>query len=320
MTSALDRLLALLQDESAEFPAGDLVALSDLGRVARAALQEAWPGIADDRRIRLIEETGQMADAQLELDFDFLNRLALQDPDETVRACAIRNLWESEDPKLAPAFLSALRQDPSARVRQAAATALGAFILLGELERLDPQALQSLEDGLIHSVGHDSDSPVRRAAVESLGYSSRPEVGALIRQAASQDDELWQASALAAMGRTADAEWASAVVPRLNEPSPLIRARAARACGALELSAAAADLIDLLEDISPDVRLAAIWSLGQVSGKAARLSLQRMQRQSSEALEIESIEEALEHMAFLDGGLDLLVLGEGEGEDEAPLS
>ena len=55
-------------------------------------------------------------------------------------------------PRLCPACLLLLQSDDATNVRAAAASALGKYVYLGELEELNEKALHEIEDVLIEKV------------------------------------------------------------------------------------------------------------------------------------------------------------------------
>lgn len=313
---SLDDLLALMQDPERSLPLHRLTELSDLDAGQMERVRAAWARIPSPRRQKLIAEMGRLADEHIEFTFERINRLAMTDPDPEVRRQAICNLWECENPDLVPPLLQALSEDPEEVVRGAAASALGAFVLLGEVEAIPGPLLRRIEDRLLGAMEEDPSDIVRRACLESLGYSSRPEVPRLIQAAYSSSEEAFQRSALLAMGRSADKPWSAQVLAALNSPSPLLRLEAARAAGELELHEAVSTLVELLEDVNDGVRQAAIWSLGQLGGKEANEALLRLLETSEEESEIELLEDALENLAFVDGTRDLLMFDFDQPEDE----
>ncbi|MEW6567567.1 MAG: HEAT repeat domain-containing protein [Chloroflexota bacterium] len=304
---ALDDLLALFQDEARSLPMHRLSELSDLDSAEMARVRAAWPGIPRVRRQALVAALGRLADEHIEFTFERINRLAMTDPDPEVRRQAICNLWECENPDLVPPLLQALTADPEEAVRGAAASALGAFVLLGEVEAIPSTVLHPIEEGLLRAAQADPSGAVRRASIESLGYSSRPEVPPLIEAAYASAEEASKRSALLAMGRSADKPWAPQVLAELSSPSPVLRLEAVRAAGELELQETVPALIDLLEDVDDSVRRAAIWSLGQLGGKEANEALCSLLEASDDKSEIELLEDALENLAFVDGTRDFLM-------------
>jgi len=313
----LAQLLRALQDAASPLPVERLALLSDLPADGLQELKEAWPSLDPARRLAILAELRRLGDARIELTFESVNRLALGDPAPEVRRQAIGNLWESEDPALVAPLSQSLDSDPDAGVRAAAASALGQFIYLGELERVPESLRRRAEEVLLRAVGSDEVPAVRLAGLESLGYSSRPEVPALIEAGYRSAEELSVRSALIAMSRSANIVWAPAVQAELASPSPALRLEAARAAGEIEMREAVPTLVELLEDVSDDVRRAAIWSLGQLGGQQAERALEGLLRRKPPQAEVALIEEALENLAFVDGTRDFLMLDFDDGVDNA---
>ncbi len=311
----MDDLLHALGDESEPLPIHRLSELSDLTTEAFQQVELAWPTLPTERRRRIIEEIGQLAELHLDLLFERVNRLALHDPDAAVRRRAIRNLWECEDPALISDLLDLIQDGSSEGVRQAAAEALGRFIYLGELEEISRKQLKKIEQALLHAAAKDTSLPVRRKATESLGFSSREEVPTLIQEAFESDNVESRQTALLAMGRSANKRWRDEVLGQLSSPSPVLRAEAARAVGELELLDARTTVIELLDDVSDGVRHAAIWALGQLGGEAAAEALIKLQEEDVDSEEADLLQDSLDHLAFVDSTRDLLLFDFDESED-----
>jgi HEAT repeat protein len=201
-----------------------------------------------------------------------------------------------------------LRDDPSESVRAAAATSLGRFVLLGELEKIEAALAMMVEDALLGAIYDPHETlEVRRRAMESIAYSGQAQVQDIIEMAYYDDEEKMRISAIFAMGRSADPLWHEMVIAELDNPNPEMRYEAARACGELEASAALSALIDLiLADPDPEVQEMAIWALGRIGGKEARRVLEACCEIENEALR-QAAEEALDELDFLGGHLDLLL-------------
>lgn len=314
---SLVELLRELEQPSQPIPVDGLAALSDLDADSLRDWKPGWDRLAPQRRRELLVHLRRLSDERIELSFERLNRLAVADPDPEVRCQAIGNLWESEDASLVPLLVRALEADPATAVRQAAASALGVFVYLGEVDRIPDEFRRQAEESLLRSAGNDPEAAVRVAGLESLGYSSRGEIPGLIEAAYRSGEEGQVRSALVAMGRSANGSWAPAVTSELASPSPLLRLEAARAAGELDLRATVPALVDLLDDTSDDVRRASIWSLGQLGGDQAERALQALLRRDPPQDEATLIEEALENLAFVDGTRDFLLLDfEDGGNDE----
>ena len=307
MDQELDELFSLLIDEEQLLPIEELSALSDLDTRQLDRFLSCWQSLSPQRRRTLLATLGQQADEHVELLFDSINCLGLDDPDPTIRMIAIGNLWESTDPSLPAAFLTALNEDSSIIVRAAAADALGRFVLLTELEDDSLTESDQIVDDLLRTIRDGASSELHRACVKSLGFSSREEAQAIIADAYLSEDEDLVQSALIAMGRSANPVWRPEILQELLHPSPLIRAEAARAAGELELHDAAQSLVELLEDVSDEVIHIAIWSLGQLGSDVARTALLNIQASAPDPETVKKADEALEHLAFLEGTPDLLI-------------
>jgi len=302
MPSSLEAALQALQSPDALRPES-LSGLSDMDAAATALARNLWPTLPLERRQEAMRLCGELALEHIELNFDRLAVIGLSDSDPSVRARAIANLWESEDLALLPRLIGLLREDPDAVVRCEAASALGRFVLLLEETEADDQRRRALEDGLLAAAA-DPDVELRLHALESLGYSSRDEIPALIQEAYAADERS-RRSALLAMGRSGDRRWRAQVEADLRHPSPVIRREAARAAGELELRPAVAELVDLLDDVDPEVQLQAVWALGQIGGKVAERALLHLLESAGDDPLSAAVDEALQHLAFLEGTRDI---------------
>jgi hypothetical protein len=303
--------------EAARFP---LDWLSDLGSKQAAEMAHLWHRLPLETRRDLMGRMDEEVREKFELDFLAVARIALADPDPEVRVHAIRTFWECGDPKLVEHFLRLMEHDPDATVRAAAAVALGAFVERAELEEIPAAAGERIAARLIAVIRGGDALEIRRGAVESLGYSSNPQVRSILETAYADKEERLRAGALMGMGRSADTYWSGIVFEELRNRSPLLRAEAARAAGGLGLRKAVARLIELLEDVDENVRGNAIYSLGELGGEAARAALEKMQAESSGA-EWEKIEMALENAEFQEslGELPLLDVEAEEEEEDLDL-
>lgn len=312
-------LLKSLLDESVSLNPRLLYRLSDLDANELAMLKNTWPQLPLWRRQALMEELEELGIADDLLSFEAIGRHAITDPDPKVRLEAVRLLWEFEAMDLIPIFLHLLESDPEVDVRAAAATALGQFIYLAEIDKIPSASQFTLEDRLLQIISGDEAAEVRRHALESISFSSRDEIAPLIETAFSSGDLDWVASALVAMGRSMDRRWEEDVLSMLDHKVPSLRAEAARAAGELEIPEAVTSLIDLAEDTDENVRMAAIWSLSQIGGEKARRTLNQLILKSEEDDEIDYLESALDNLAFTEGLDPFSLLGFPEDEAESEL-
>jgi HEAT repeat protein len=291
-------LLDALMDIESHFHPRYLYRLSDLEPEEITALQKAWRHIPLWRRQALMEDLEELGSANDLLSFEAIGRYAVSDEDPGVRNVAVRILWEFETADLAPLFLSIIETDSDADVRAAAASALGRFVYLGEIDELPKDILQDIEDRLLRLIQSDNPPQVRRCALESVSYSSRQEVHPLIEKAFSSGETEWMASALIAMGRSIDDRWVDDIISMLDSKFPILRAEAARAAGELEIGDCVPRLIELLDDSDERVRRAAIWSLSQIGGEGVREAIEDLLEETEDYEEADLLENALDNLAF----------------------
>ena len=248
-TRSIEDLLIQLQEEGAYPQAQELAALSDLSLPDFRRLQEAWPTLADERRLFVVRSLVEESFDNLHLQLGRFLRLALTDSLPTIRILAIKGLWEDQDADLVGPLVHLLNNDPYETVRAAAAEALGAFVLAGELNELSSALAMRAEDALL-AVLHAEMEPltVQAQALESIAFSGETGIRDLIEDGYYSQYEEMQVAALHAMGRSADIRWRASVQAELGSPTLAMRAAAARACGELEARDALEELISLLAD------------------------------------------------------------------------
>lgn len=292
-----------LLDNSLPFPPTYLHHFSDLTPEDLIQLEKIWNDIHPDRRFALMEDLEDLAVADTLMSFDELSKFALNDTDPRVRQTALQILWESNEPRLIPKFIYMLEKDEDLHVRAAAASSLGQFVYLGELEEISKHWLDQVETSLINVFKSNEDGLVRRRVLESLGFSSRKEVVGFIRQAYNDEDPEWLSSALFAMGRSADPVWVPAILDMLDHPNSDVQLQAVRALGELEYPQGRAPLLELLENgiDDDDVRMAAVWSLSKIGGEKVRETLEQMLEESEDDDESDLIEEAIDNLYFTEG-------------------
>ena len=294
-----------------------LYTLSRMSQEDLATFKELWPSIPVQRRQTIIQELMETSEINFEVDFNPVFLTALGDEDAEVRTTAIKSLWEYEEPHLIAPLIHLLKTDETAAVREAAASALGKFIYLKEIEELDWDEGNLAEEALlqtIHSANEDSD--VQRRAVEAIAYSSREGITEIIEAAYYNDDEKVQVSAVFAMGRNADKRWIPLVLEELDNSNSEIRFEAARASGELEAKGAVNKLIFIIdEDPDLEVQEMAIWALGRIGGDTARQALEACLDSDVEALAM-AAEESLDELNIFDDDLIMYDFDEDDEYDE----
>lgn len=302
---SIELVLDHIGNEQAPLSRSHLHLLSAPGRTEIQLFADRWPLIGTARRRAVIRSLVEIAEANFEVDFNDIFRLGLQDDDEEVRAQAVDGLWEDETPTLAESLLRILETDPSIMVRAGAATALGRFVLLAELEDLEGDLGGMIVEALQAVIEDPHEAlEVRRRAVEAISYSGGDGVADIIEEAYGHPSEKMRISAVFSMGRSADPDWGPQVVTELDNPNPEMRFEAARACGELELREAIPGLIRLIADVDREAQQAAVYALGQIGGEEARRALQLCCESDDEVL-ADAAQEALDELEFASGLFDM---------------
>lgn len=296
------KVLDVLLEDGKDIPAGYLNMFSDIEPAALESLQGTWPRIGLNRKLLLLDQLNTLANKETLVSFDNLGRALLTDAEPQVRIRAMRLLIECEDARLVPQYINMLTTDKDVDVRAEAASTLGIFLQMGEVDDIPDDLHHQIEDILLEVFNGEDDPSVRRRVLEALGFSSRDEVSVLIESSFNCQDPDWTASAIFAMGRSSDERWADHVLRVLVSENRRIRLAAVQASGELGLGLARPLLLRLLEDeFDEAVSGAAIWSLSQIGGEDVRLYLQNL---------LDKVEDDDEQAAFLEEALDNLTFAE----------
>lgn len=312
----LQELLQRLGDEPGAIPFSRLHVLSDLTGERLAMFQGLWETLPLTRRRWLVHALVDLAEASFQVNFDAIFRCGLVDPDAEVRAVSIDGLWECEETTLIGPLLSMLRSDPSYHVRASAASALGRYILAGELEKVEaPVQMRILTELLtaIHLSGESVD--VRRRALESASYACSPDITDALELAYYDEDEKMRLSAIVGMGRSCDERWKAIVLEEMESESPAMRYEAVWASGELMLREAVPLLARLIDDPDRQVCNATIWALGQIGGSQAKQILLNAYEDADQDLE-DALDEALAELALSSGELEFPLYEFDGGEDD----
>jgi HEAT repeat protein len=291
-------ILAALTNPDHVFPSRYLARFSDLNPNDLAALMRTWPNVPLVRKRILLKNLKERFEEDTLLLFESLAVKLIHDPDGEVRTLAIKLLDETTDVRLIPALVKTLQTDPEPEARAGAATVLGQFVQLHEMDELSGEKRTMVEESLLEAARSENAS-VARAALQALGYSSRPEIDQLINSAFNRPDPLWQAAALFAAGRSADNRWQEQIITGLLSEDAIVRLVAVKSAGELELKTARKPLLEMLEDeLDDDVFQAIIWSLSQIGGEDVRTYLQALLAEAEDDDQIEYLEDALANLSF----------------------
>jgi len=291
--------------ENEEIPGNTTLSeLSGLGPGNIRFFSEAWDELNTERRMQIMRRLSELAEDNLELNFDTVFRYCLTDPDEDIRSLAIEGLWESEDNSLIDPLVTLLEEDESEKVQAAAAKALGKYAILAELGKLRNENKEKVQEGLLGAIDDRNKSPeVVRRVLESAAPLSMPDVQEAINDAYYSNDPGLMISAIYSMGKSCNSSWMPVLIKEMENDDPEIRYEVAGACGELEDERAVPALIKLAnEDDDIDVRMAAIQALGKIGSLSARECLKLCLESHNDAVK-EAAEEALQNIDASDDPL-----------------
>jgi len=319
-TLTFQKVLDHLLDSKKDIPRNHLQLYSDLDSKSLRLFSDVWSSVKPERKLLLLDQLLIHLEEDNIVNYESVGNALLDDSDAEVRARAIQLLGESDDPKLVGKLTDILLNDVELAPRIQAADLLGEFILLGELERVKTELQRLAEDALLKVIKSEDNPALRKQALEAIGYSSRPEMVAVIESAFERADPTWVASALRAMGRSHDERWKDDVVGKLLEYDPRIRFAAVEAAGELYIESATPILLQMLEEEEEDddVAAAAIWALSQIGGDEARIYLINLIENTEDENLVEYLEDALENLNFNQelNKFDLLDLNDLDEVDE----
>jgi len=168
MSANVEAYLHELADPARPLAVSKLVNLSSMPLEQVSLFMNAWLQMDVRRRRRLVQELLDLAEDNVELNFDAVFFIALADTDAEVRRNAVKGLWEYEGRDLIDSLLGLLERDPDAAVRAEAALALGRFVLLAEFETLRSVDAERVGRGLRRTIDNDAEVvEVRARALES---------------------------------------------------------------------------------------------------------------------------------------------------------
>jgi len=276
-----------LRDPASHLSVAGLRHLHDLTSERAEALRSAWPEMDAERRQQVVCQLAELAEDNVELDFDAVFFTALDDPEAAIRGAAVRGLWEYEERDLIGPLLQLLEKDEEPEVRAEAALALGRFVLMFEFGNLRERHFQKVEEGLRRTLEDEleEEEEVQARALEAIGACDRPWVRLAILQAYRSEVPRLRVSALHAMGRSCESRWLPLLTEELSSENPEVRYEAAMALGSLADRRAVSHLSPLLYDPDPEVKEVTIAALGQIGGSDAKSLLRPLLQAPSPSIQ-----------------------------------
>jgi HEAT repeat protein len=314
----LETTLTTLRDGDGTVNKTIYYGLSGLEGADIAQLSLTWDALDPVFRRKVLQELLEAAEANVELNYTALGSYALGDSDPGVREAAIELLWEDESIPLMDKMIDMALYDDAFEVRAAAASALGRFILLGELGDLPGEITIRAQDAAVSILNNLSeDIDVRRRALEAIANCGHEIVDEAIREAYDHPDRRMNASAVFAMGRTYDEQWNEFVLQQLDSDDAEMRYEAARAAGELEIEEGVRALTRLALDDDREIKEVAIWSLGEIGTKEATRFLERLAtdaKRQKDAELLEAIEDAIGTASMSGGNLYLMKMDDEDDD------
>ena len=294
----LDAYLRELGDESKGVKRSGLLQLSSLTRDNTREFRRLWRGVGRERRREVLAALVELSEDNLELDFTAIFRACLSDECEVVREQATRGLLETDDRAIIRPLIGLLKDDPAAKVREAAAISLSKFADLAQQGKLMSRDEERIKEALLEVIARGEEEPdVQRRAIEAVGSFDTPETSQIVGAAYELADSAMRQSAIYAMGRSSNSEWLPTVLREMNAVDPAIRYEAANACGLLGDESTIPQIAALINDEDIEVQCAAAIALGNIGGPMAKRALRRALDVGDDAL-TEAVTEALENLEF----------------------
>jgi len=285
MREEFESALEALLDTMADVKLSSLADLTDLDDDETRVLSERWNDIGAARRRWIVRELIDLAEDNVELNFDRVYFRGLADDDAGVRQESIRGLWEYERTNLIAPLLRMMDGDESAAVRAEAALALGRFVTAHEEGQLRDRHFEAIECSMRSALESETEvTEVRARVLEAIGAHDSEWVQQAIRDAYESDVRRMKASAIHAMGRSLDERWMPLVIREMSSEEPELRYEAALAAGAIGEVNALPHLRRLAQDPDEEVAHVSIMAMGEIGGAEAKAALEELAAEPSAAL------------------------------------
>jgi HEAT repeat protein len=313
---SIDTVITALQDPDNAPTATSLTQLNGIADNDFAVFADTFRALSIQRRRDVIDILADLAEDNVELAFDRVFLLGLDDPDVQVRSESIKALWEYEKPDLARKLVEMLA-DREALVRGEAALGLARFLTRAELDNRHDDITNEIESAL-RGIYYDESQlvEVRGRALEALGIRSHEWVTEMIDDAYASGDRRLAISAVHAMGKSADPHWLPTLVDEMLSEDSEMRFEAATAAGELGDDQAVAPLADLTADEDAEVQEAAIAALGAIGGPAAKSVLQTLATEYDDERVLDAVSDALMQAEFLDDPMAFKLYLDRESDDD----
>src|SRR5512139_4001282 len=109
---AFEDSLRDLADSEKRLSSQQLISFGDLSPDEVHQFADTWSQIEPSRRLRVLSDLTDLAEDNVELNFDAVFKLGLDDEESEVRLAALQGLYEYERSDLIPRLAMLLREDP----------------------------------------------------------------------------------------------------------------------------------------------------------------------------------------------------------------
>src|SRR5262245_61628000 len=147
-----------------------LAKLSGLSRQQLDDFMPSWSELPVGERRRAVRTLIDLAEDNVELDYNDLFRRLTVDADAEVRALSIEGLWEDDRASTADLLIKAAQEDADPSVRAAAVDGLGRFALRLALDEVRAPLADRIRAALLELASPSAPLELRRRAVEAGGY------------------------------------------------------------------------------------------------------------------------------------------------------
>ena len=293
-----------------------LAELSDPDPDALTSVVDALRGIDFEYRRAIVSRLIELAEDNIDYNFDRIFMAMMDDEDEEVRETSIAGLWECEDRALIEPLFERLTTDSDERARTVAAQSLGRFAVLAELGRLPDRDTLRVQDGLLDVIRTEQETSfeVRRRVIEAVSAFASQEVHELILEAFDSASTALRASAIYAMGQNMDPLWLSYIRDEMDSDEEEVRFEAAGAAGRIGDERLIPALARMGLEDNPEIQGAVVTALSAIGGPAAQRVLRRFLRHADENFR-ELALDALEGMQSFDTNTEILRKSGGSASD-----
>jgi len=293
-----DELEKNLLNESEPFPLPFLQLFSDINQQDLDKVKKIWPKVSQQRKVTLLNDLENLMQIDTLISCDDFGFFALDDEDPIVKSQAIALLWECTDLNLASRYMKILQEDKDPELSAAAASGLGRFVLLGELDEIPKEHFKKVMQTLIEKYLTSQSNSLKQSILESLGYVSNAQINGFITEAINKPEKEWVLSALFAISRSANEYWGKIVLEKLNDLDPDIQLEAVKAAGELEISDSKEIIMEILENTLPEeeLHLQSIWSLSMIGGNDVQKLFDNLLESSDNDQEMGMLEMAIDNL------------------------